>query len=118
MIGLNLEMDFFNEIVNAIYKTEFNNTTVIKVLEERTTMNSWKECHDAIDCFYRCPNIVDKSTKEEIKQPDSTDLEYYKNSSLYILKTNNENRTCTYSNYMCTITDEFYSFNSSLKRTV
>ena len=116
MIGLNLEMDFFNEIVNAIYKTEFNNTTVKKKIEEKTTMNSWKECHDAIECFYKCPNIVDKQTKKEI--PDSTDLDYYKNSSLYILITNNENRTCTYANYMCTITDEFYSFNSSLKRTV
>jgi hypothetical protein len=119
MIGLNLEMDFFNENVKAIYKSEFGNNTVKKELYENRTNPNWDNCTDDIECFEKCPRsyTIENGVEKQLTTNEN-DLEYYKNSSIYEFKGLTENKLCSYSKYLLNVTDVIYSFNSSLERTV
>ena len=114
MIGLDLEMDFLNEDVNAIYKTKFNNTIIEKVIYENTTISAWNNCSDAIDCFERCPNAYTIENNKTIEVPSESD--YSTNSSIYTLTS--YTKVCSYSRYLGNFTEHLNSFNSSLKRTI
>ena len=119
MIGLNLEMDFLNQDVKAIYKTEFKEINVTKELYENTTNSVWNNCTDVVECYENCPKsyIIENGVEKQITS-NSEDLEYYKNSSIYEFKGFSENKLCSYSRYLLKVSDKMYSFNSSLERTV
>ena len=117
MIGLNLEMDFLNEDVKALYITEFNNTTIKKELYENTTVSAWNNCKDAVECFYECPNSFTIENGAE-KILTNKDLDNYKNTSVYNFIGYSENKLCTYSRYLYEVSDEMKSYKSSLERTV
>ena len=115
MIGLDLEMDFLNEDVNAIYKTKFNNTIIEKNIYENTTIDAWNNCSDAIECFERCPTayIIENNKTVPV---ESSDTDYSTNSSIYTLIT--YTKVCSYSRYLGNFKEHLNSFNSSLKRTI
>ena len=123
MIGLDIEMDYLNENVNAIYKTEFNNTFIKKELYENTTFSAWNSCKDSTECFVSenndyCPNkYIIENGEIKVLSEDSQDLNNYKNSNIYNFISYNENKICTYSRYLYEVTEEMDSLNSSLKRS-
>jgi hypothetical protein len=115
-------MDFLNENVNAIYKTEFNNTSIKKELYENTTVSAWNNCNNSTDCFVSknndyCPNnyIIENGEKKILTKKSQDN---YNSSNIYKFIGYNENKICSYSRYLLKVSDKMYSFNSSLERTV
>ena len=123
-IGINLTNDYLNEIVNAVYYTEYKNCSLEKYLYELTTLDSWGVCEDAVDCFVGknddyCPYIVRIEDQDKtIVKHESNDLGYYKNSSYYLFTGYYENSLCTFANYFYSAEMTKYGFNSSLPRTI
>ncbi len=119
MIGLDLEIDFLNENVNALYKSEFNRTTVKKELHENTTISAWNNCSEILECIEGCPKsfIIENNIKKQVKI-ESKDLGNYVNSNVYEFISRSENNICSYSKYLYEVKDEIEEFNTSLKRTI
>ncbi len=123
-IGINLTNDYLNEIVNAVYYTEYKNCSLEKYLYELTTLDSWGVCEDAVDCFVGpnddyCPYIVRVQDEEKtIIKPEKFDSDFYKNESIYIFNGYYENKLCTFANYFFSVEEKSFEYGSELKMTV
>jgi hypothetical protein len=123
-IGMNIENDFSIERVFINYTTEYKNNSLTKTLNEVTILDSWGICEDAVDCFVSknedyCPyNVKIKDGSISVYKPDSNDLDYYKDSSIYQFTGYYEDNTCTFANYFYSVEETKYEFNSTIRRTV
>ena len=121
---MNLENDFSIDRVFINYTTEYKNNSLTKTLYEVTILDSWGICEDAIECFVSknddyCPyNVKIIDDQKTIYIPESNDLDYYKDSSIYLFTGYYENNLCTYANYFYEIEESKYEFNSLIRRTI
>ena len=124
IIGMNMTNNFSNDRVYIEYYTKYENYSYTQTLYELTTLDSWGVCEDAVDCFVGknddyCPYIVRiEDENKTIYKPESNDLGYYKNSSIYLFTGYYENSLCTFANYFYSAEATKYGFNSSISRTV
>ena len=122
IIGLNLTNYFDLGLVKIDYYTINQNKSLTKSLYELTTLDSWDNCKDSVDCFVGenndyCPYNLDIGA--EIKVIDTpVDTGYYKNSSIYVFTGYYEKKLCTYANYFYGVEETSYAYNSTLSITI
>jgi hypothetical protein len=123
-IGLNLTNYFDLGLVKVDYYTLYQNKSMTKSLYELTTLDSWDNCKDAVECFVGqnddfCPYNVIVNAGADITIIDKpVDIGYYKNSSVYSFTGYYENKLCTYANYFYGVEETSYEYNSTLSITI
>ena len=121
---MNITNDFSIDRVSVNYYTDYKNNSLEKTLYEITILDSWGVCEDTVYCFVAqnndyCPyNVKVIDDNKTIYKPESNDLDYYKDSSIYLFTGYYENNLCTFANYFYGVEESKFEFNSSIKRTV